>query len=154
MMTPTRARKGALIGAVAAVAAIGATSPVWAGTGSSSAPATGKTSADSATITALHAQIAALRSTLRADETMLQKATRADFKATRAAHAAQADAAAWKTKSERTTTRIVTVSAPVTSNDPTGSNPCHHHGGDPASWSGHGNGHGHGHGHGAHWDQR
>ena len=85
MITPTRVRKGALIGAVAAVAAIGATSPVWAGTGSSSAPAAGHTSADSATITALQAKIAALRSTLRADEIALQKATRADIKADRAA---------------------------------------------------------------------
>jgi hypothetical protein len=149
MVNPTRVRKGALIGAVAAVAALGATSPVWAGTSSSPAPAVGQTSADSATVTALHAQVAALKSMLRSDEAALQKAAHADFMATRAARSARAGAASWKAKSERTKTRIVTVSAPVTSNDPVRSNPCHHHGGDPGSWSGHGDGHGHG----GHWNQ-
>jgi hypothetical protein len=153
MITPTRVRKGALIGAVAAVGAIGATSPVWAGTGSSSAPvpAAGQSSADTATITALQAQIAQLRSTLRADEAALHSATRADLKATRAAHAARADAADWKAKSGRTKTRIVTVSAPSASNDPAGSNPCEHHGGDPGNWNGHGRSSGHGDG--GHWSQ-
>jgi hypothetical protein len=158
MLTPMRARKGALIGAVAACAAIGATSPVWAGTGSSPspAPAAGQTtSADAATIAALQAQISQLKTTLNTDEVALNKAVQADLAAARATHNAQQTADRWKLKSERTKTRTVTVDVPGTMNDPTTStdpataNPCHHNGTDPGNWRGHGDGNGQGSGDGS-----
>jgi hypothetical protein len=146
MLTPVRARKTALIGAIAACAAIGATSPVWAGTGSSPSPATvgdQTTTADAATIAAMQAHVAQLKTTLASDEAALAREARADHAAAQAAHVAMADAAKWKTKSERTKTHMVTVQAPATSTDPVNQKRCHH-GTDPGDWMGHGHDGSHG----------
>jgi hypothetical protein len=140
--TPMRARKGALIGAAALCAAVGATSPVWAGTtGSPSSSPTrthaAATSAQTAAITAMRAEITTLKSTLRADESALRQAKQADHAAADAAHEANAAAARWKHKAADTKTRIVTVSSSSASDDPTSGSPCHHHDGvDPGSWNG------------------
>jgi phage I-like protein len=143
MATPARARKSAAIAAIAACAAIGATSPVWADSGSSSSPAPSgdqTTSADSATVAALQAQIAQLRTTLASDEAALHRAIRADHASGRAARSAMAAADKWKKKSEHVKTRIVKVDVPVSTGtpttDPAKSGPCHH-GMDPGDWKGH-----------------
>jgi hypothetical protein len=146
------------VGALATCVVVGASSPVWAGSGS---PALTRANPDAATIATLRSEVTQLTSALQADHAALlkergvvakavQAAHEADQLAAREANTAQAAKGAAKAARARaikdhgtTLTRAVTTTGPadiaVPMTDPAAAgHPCHHGGGDP-SWhrSGH-----------------
>jgi hypothetical protein len=139
VLTPSRT--ATTIGALAACAVVGATSPVWATSSSHSTsgsrPATATGSADAATVTMLRTEIAKLRAEVTADHTDLRHAAKADQVLARSATKSRAAAAHWRrVAAARPATRTVVVTrAPA--NDPTAmTKRCHHRDGvDPANWS-------------------
>jgi hypothetical protein len=81
----SRIHKSTAIGALAACAVIGATSPVWADTGSSGSSGTASANPgqavspqDAATISALQAEVSKLQAQVRADDHALSAATKAE----------------------------------------------------------------------------
>ncbi|HVS67622.1 MAG TPA: hypothetical protein VHE56_03655, partial [Mycobacteriales bacterium] len=138
-----RINKTTTVGAVAACAVIGATSPVWAdsGSGTSSNDQTAGAAEQAAVLNALQAEIAKLKDEVKADENALQAATQAAKAEADALAKARAAAAHWKAVAQRKSVRTVTVPAAAStfnrdageSNDSTdatdGHKWCHHHNG-------------------------
>jgi fructose-specific component phosphotransferase system IIB-like protein len=164
MSISTRINKTTTVGAIAACAVIGATSPVWADDGPSGPSDTTDpttqvattTAQDDAVVATLRAELTKLQSRLSAEDVALHDATRAAAQESQALAAAQADAAHWKavaaaeSSSSATPASVPGVDTNVTPTnhgfDPAKLNHnCHHHDGDFGD--DHGNDHGHGHGH-------
>jgi hypothetical protein len=148
----SRINKSTAVGALAACAVIGATSPVWADSGSSgsSDPGQAASEPDAAVISALRAEVVKLEAQLQADNAALRDATRSASQEAKALAAAKADVARLKAAVATATApsanvKTVTVAVPAVNNngaDPrddkglAGRHDCHHHGdfgdrGDP-----------------------
>lgn len=99
MPMTSRINKSTAVGAIAACAVIGATSPVWADSGSGGASTssdTGQTTTstqDNAVISALRAEIAKLQAQLKSEDLALRDATHAAAKEARALESARAEIA-------------------------------------------------------------
>jgi hypothetical protein len=136
-----RINKTTTVGAVAACAVIGATSPVWADSGSTSGP-DATTAQQAAAMSAIKAEVAKLKGELRADEAALHAATKAARAESKALTKARAEAAHWKSVAENTKAKVRTVTVAVPASDPAALNradrinsrdkgePCDHRHGD------------------------
>ncbi|HEX3898911.1 MAG TPA: hypothetical protein VHW74_07035 [Mycobacteriales bacterium] len=104
MSISSRINKTTAVGAIAACAVIGATSPVWADNGPSGSSDTSDATTQAATTTAqddaiiatLRAELAKLQSRLSAEDIALHDATQAAAQESQALAAARADAVHWK----------------------------------------------------------
>jgi hypothetical protein len=109
----SRINKSTAVGALAACAVIGATSPVWADSGSNASPdAPAVSPQDSAVLSALQNQIAKLETQVQSEQSALSAATHAVAKESKALAVAQADAAHWKAVAKAAAANVTTV--PVT----------------------------------------
>jgi hypothetical protein len=143
-----RSNRTMAVGALATCAVIGASSPVWAGSGS---PSAASDQPNAATIANLRSEVAQLTSALQTDQSALVKERAAVASAVHAAHEADQFAAreankAHKAKAAKARafkdhgtnlTRAVTstgpadIAVPMTDSRATG-HPCHHGFGDPS----------------------
>jgi hypothetical protein len=133
----SRINKSTAVGALAACAVVGATSPVWADSGSSGtpdAPNQATSAQQQAVISALRAEVDKLQAQLKADAAALRDATQAASREARALEAAKAEIARLKAASADVTpdSRTSTLTVPADDNhfDPAArgfaNHRCHH----------------------------
>jgi hypothetical protein len=114
----SRINKSSAVGALAACAVVGATSPVWADSGSSGtpeAPNQATSAQQQAVIAALRAEVDKLRALLKADSAALRDATQAASKEAKALDAAKAQIARLRANSANVTPdrRATTMTVPA-----------------------------------------
>lgn len=138
-----RINKTTTVGAVAACAVIGATSPVWADSGSNSTTELSPAQ-QAAVINTLRAEIAKLKAETKADESALHAASKAARSQERALAKARANAAQLKAHPVTRSVTVPATAASTSSRDDAnendnfgGSHPCDHERGHHGDFRGH-----------------